>query len=983
MKVQTLIFLFFALAILLSATQKTQAQAVADSAFAKAAKTKDWDIALNEFLAINDSCLSDQYGEYDDWIEIYNFGNDTLNLNGIYITDQLDQPQKHQIQSDLHILPDSFVVLWADNQPQQGTKHLSFALAGEGEAIGIFSPEKEPIDTVHFSRQRPDISAGRPINKSDNWNYYAEPTPGYANTTPGMFDFAKKPVFSVPGGFYTDSVRVVLSHPANAPVHYTTDGSAPNQDSPAFGESLKISQNTVLRARAYRQGYLPSDVASQTFLINQSFELPVISIASETQNYNNIETRAHLDFFDQNQHHAFALDVGVKKHGTGGGQNSLRFYARTRYGQNEIRYKIFPQKELAVFQRLVLRNSGNDRVQSHPKNSHFRDPLIHVLNAQINSDVGYAAYRAVNVFLNGEYYGIYNLRERQDKEYIETNYGYTGEIDFLERAFGYPGNRYAIEGSWDSFFQFKDSVQNPELDMNLPETYQYLDSLIALDEFADYLMVEIYNGNCDWLANNVKFWRPRDGSGKWRWILWDLDHGFGLPFSYDGINFSDPNWNTLENAISPDGFRAMDGNANFHIRRLLENDQFRAHFIVRFCDLLNTVFTPENLNTQIDSLAQTLNHDMQQHLARWNADQSQWYSAIEHIRSYANQRSANVRQHIKQQFALSTPQSLELSVSPPQSGKIRINSVTIKKFPWQGFYFPEYQIEITAEPKPGYEFIGWDHLPQGQEAFQIFPNQAQSFRALFAPSLNDTNLVINEINYKSAESHPTGDWVEIYNPAQQPKDISSFFLKDQQAEHTFEFPPQTILPAEGFLVVCRDTLDFKAFVPQAEKYIGNMQFGLGSGGDQVRLFNAGWQLIDSVHYDNQPPWPTAPDGLGFTLELVSPFADNTLAQNWHSSINFGGSPGKPNSSTALVETAQNPQFELYPNPANNYILLKSEPYFSHMKISIFDCLGKTQIQKSITSREQINISTLETGLYFVQIQHKNQIFTKKLLVKKH
>ena len=158
----------------------------------------------------------------------------------------------------------------------------------------------------------------------------------------------------------------------------------------------------------------------------------------------------------------------------------------------------------------------------------------------------------------------------------------------------------------------------------------------------------------------------------------------------------------------------------------------------------------------------------------------------------------------------------------------------------------------------------------------------------------DAGVVINEINYNSLDSFDPDDWVEIYNSSSESIDLGSWLLKDENDDHIFTVPSNTILLPDQYLVFCTDTIKFTALFPDVNPYYGNLGFGLGGGGDFVRLFDYNGLLVDIVEYDDIAPWDTLADGSGPTLELNHPSLDNTLGENWSASQDYG-TPGAVNS----------------------------------------------------------------------------------------
>ena len=158
----------------------------------------------------------------------------------------------------------------------------------------------------------------------------------------------------------------------------------------------------------------------------------------------------------------------------------------------------------------------------------------------------------------------------------------------------------------------------------------------------------------------------------------------------------------------------------------------------------------------------------------------------------------------------------------------------------------------------------------------------------------DAGVVINEINYNSLDSFDPDDWVEIYNNSSETIDLGSWLLKDDNDDHIFTIPLNTLLLPNQYLVFCTDTIKFTALFPDVNPYYGDLGFGLGGGGDFVRLFDYNGLLVDIVEYDDIAPWDTLADGTGPTLELNHPSLDNTLGENWSASEGYG-TPGAVNS----------------------------------------------------------------------------------------
>jgi hypothetical protein len=222
-------------------------------------------------------------------------------------------------------------------------------------------------------------------------------------------------------------------------------------------------------------------------------------------------------------------------------------------------------------------------------------------------------------------------------------------------------------------------------------------------------------------------------------------------------------------------------------------------------------------------------------------------------------------------------------------------------------------------------------------------------------SLPDSTIVINEINYHSSDDHNSGDWVELHNPTDASMDMGNWTFKDEDDDHIFSIPDATILDSGDFLVLSEDTASFTAVFPDVNQFVGNLNFGFEGGGELLRLYNSNNALVDTVSYNDADPWPQEPDGNGPTIELIHPFQDNAMAENWAASEGYG-TPGSMNSVYLVHEYEPNlpTQFHVfnnYPNPFNpsttiTYELARDQK----INISIFDLLGR-QV-KTLVNEEQ-------------------------------
>lgn len=954
---------------------------------------------INEFMASNTKTIQDEYGDYVDWIEIYNASDSSIDISGMFMSDDISDLTKWRLPdtSDLTVIDSmNYLILWADADTLEGALHLGFKLSGSGESIFLIDTNGVTVlDQIYFSEQYDDISYGRYPDGSESWYFLSQPTPGTGNISNGLTDKANPPEFSLEGGFFSTSQDITItSEYGDSLIYYTLNGSMPSVTSHLYDGPITINSSSFIRARVIKDGLLPSEPISHSYFINNELHLPTISIITDPANlwgsegildnkYKEWEKPINVEFFDDNLEIGFQLPAGIKIHSPDGrSQQSFRIYARDDYGHPFINYRLFNDKEIDIFDVFILRNGGNDGSQLSI-GTHIRDPFCHELYRDIDPTYGTSAARQVHVYLNGTYWGIYNLRERQDKQYIETNFGYIGEIDFLERAFGYPGNRNAIEGDWIHYDAMRQYIEDH--DLNNPFYYNYIESQMDISNFTDYWIFEIFAGNFDWLSNNIKFWRPKTGNGIWKWVLWDVDHGMGLPYSIYGR----PEWNTLKWATGITGDRVWDGNNTIIIRGLLKSDKFKIHFINRFADLLNTIFSAKHTTDLMDRLISIIDADMDMQLNRWSISRIAWENNIATMHNYLIQRPDSVRQHIMEKFSLSGMYNLTLDNQTPEYGSLELNTIQIDTFSWKGTYFKSIPVKLTPKPNPGFVFNNWTFETDSLESYVLSGDTLIAYPignfSVTTKFVQDTfpRIIINEINYYSSSSFDPNDWVELYNAQTFPIDLSNWIFKDEA--NSFTIPVDITLNPDNYMVLCQDKDDFESIFGVTDYVVCELDFGFNRSGEKLKLLDNQNSLIDSVKYGSSYPWPIEPNGAGYTLELKNPMADNNQAQNWTASNVIGGTPGKINSTaTNMNELSENfpgrfQLFQNYPNPFNpsttiSYIVGASRGVpLQHIDLFVYNILGEKVI--TLVSEYQQpgryfvkwNAQQYTTGIYFFQL----------------
>ena len=938
-------------------------------------------LKINEICASNGDTYADEYGEYDDWIEIYNYGTMDIDLQGLYLSDNLTNPLKFLLDSSITITAGGFVILWADEQPLQGKYHLDFKLSSTGEHFSIYDNATGIIDLLSFSQQNFNTTYGCQPDGSTNLNYFNTATPNASNTATGLLDIIPKPIISGNTGFYTSTQTISISESLpGCSIYYTTDGSTPTTTSILYTSPIIINTDSTVRAKAFKTDYIPSSTATKTYIFNEESTIPVLFITAEDPNiFQGSDVNVHAELIDENATQLFSLDAGSQLHGDNNtAQKSFKLFFRSMYGKNSVNKKLFNYKDVNYFKRLVFRAAGNDGSSTQSADrGHIRDGIISTMANKSKLNFKASGYRAVNVYLNGKYSGIFNMRERVDKYFIQENYNYNSDLPkhIIEYAFGHSGNIHVTEGEWSDFSTTHQYCENE--DLSIQANYDFVAERYDIDNFTDYWIYETYVGNFDWLSNNITFWREDNLTGKYHWILWDTDHGIGLPYS----NYGNPNWNTLEWAQSTQAGRPWSGARTRIIRNLLENDDYKYYFITRFSDLINKYFNSENYIELVDSLQNKLDNEIPKQIDRWGVSTVEsWNESFNTIRDYLTERPGYVRNHIKAQYSLEDLYTLQLDVTPSNSGKFNLNTIKLdNEFPWDGKYYENMKITIEAIPMPGYQFIGWENSSETSQQIEIYPHGNTSIIAIFEPvSYNEFPIIFNEISYNQDNIFASGDWIELYNRSDADVDLTDWVFKDSDNTHEYIFPSNTTLEENEYIVICSNHILFSNIYPDVDNYLSEFNFGLSGSGELLRLYNSNNDIIDTVIYDDTTPWPTNADGNGPSLELINLTYNNDFGENWQASFINGGTPGQENSQLVsnILNTTKN-KITIFPNPASSTINIYCN---ANSDISIYDTNGRKHIYtKTNKGKNIIDSSILKQGIYYIKIINPQESITKKII----
>lgn len=681
-------------------------------------------VVINEYSCSNMNGPLDAFGEREDWVELYNAGAAAVDLTGYYLSDNDNNPQKWQIPAGSgSIPPGGFKMVYCSGRGVvSGSElHPNFNLAQtSNEWFILTSPANVTVDFVQFSQMtKQNHSIGRQTNGAATWRLFLTPTPNAANTG-GINFYTPTPVFSIAPGFYTSTQNVAITCPmAGAAIRYTTDGSEPTTTSTLYSGPVSISATQVLRAKAFSTDQ-PSFTMSGTYFMNVNHTVPVVSIAGAGSNSvatllngSQIEPQGFFELWEADKTFADKGEGQFNKHGNDSWaypQRGFDFIMRDQYGYNhELEHQIFPTENRDKFQRLILKAAASDNYPFETGGAHIRDAFVHTLSQRADLKLDERTWRPCVVYLNGQYWGVYEIREKiDDADYTKHYYNQDKfNLQYL-KTWGATWEEYGAPNALSSWNALRNYINTNN--MGVAANFAYVDSQLNWESLVDYFVINSYIVSQDWLNWNTGWWRGMDPNGdkkKWRYILWDMDACFGHYINF--TNIPDPSANAdpcnVENLPNPGG----QGHTNIIQKLINENPVVEQYYISRYIDLVNTDFSCPSMNALLDSMVNQLAPEMAMHCSRWGGSVAGWQANVQAMRTFINQRCTALNQGMTDCYQVTGPNAIVVNVSPANSGEVKVNSVWAPSYPWNANYFGGIQTNLIARPLTGYAFSHWEH----------------------------------------------------------------------------------------------------------------------------------------------------------------------------------------------------------------------------------------------------------------------------------
>lgn len=671
-------------------------------------------VVINEIMQSNIDCVMDETNQFpDSWVELYNAGTAAVPISGYKIGVSAN-PDSAWALPAIMLQPHSHTLIYCDKE-KTGI-HTDFRIdSGKGGALYLFKGGDIADMLTNIAKQpAPNIAYGRKTDGDNCWGYQATPTPGKPNANSITDQMLGEPLFSIPGQVFEENadIRLTLSLPEDAPQHttirYTLDGTEPTSGSIAYAGPIYISDTRVVRAKLFCDGYLSPRSTTQSYIVfPRTATLPVVSIVTDSdylyddkigiyvkgtysstkKNYEyNWRRPINIELFEapaQESKINQLCEARVAGAASRGEQlKSLALYANKRFDKKKFKYEFFPDQRPGEtnYKSILLRNAGNDFHYIY-----MRDAICQRAMGQ-NADLDWQAWRPVVVYVNGAYLGILNIRERGNEENIYTNYDGLEDIDMIE-------NWGALKkGDTEHLHAFKNFYSEHG------HTWEEYSRWMDLDEYINYMAMNLYYNNVDFPANNLIMWRPRTPNGRWRFLAKDVDYALGIYGA--GYDYQIFKWfydTQYDSSLS--WGNTSDGTRLF--RRLMEDDRFLRTFTDRCAIYMGDFLNLDRVWTDIwQPMRNAIKEEYKYHRELINRWWPNYEEELKTAYTWHKKRTDSFYSQLADYYQLGTPVALaiNMAVSPfdKQQLTTTVNGVSLTRATLNGKFFPGREITVTS-----------------------------------------------------------------------------------------------------------------------------------------------------------------------------------------------------------------------------------------------------------------------------------------------
>lgn len=723
-------------------------------------------VRISEFMQSNIDCLMDpDYDFPDSWIELENQANVAASVWGWYISNDPDYRKGWQIFTGIR--PNGYLVIYCDKVANGF--HTNFRLETSKKSnIYIFDQDGNLMDQILNipPQPAPNISAGR--DENDSLVYYVTPTPRLANIPVTAKEVTPDPVFNTLSGIYKSSVIVELADTSKiegAKIYYTLDSSEPTGRSTIYESPIQVDSTTVVKAKIIANNYLtPRAVTNSYIIMNRETELPIISLSTDKSylwnsnigiytvgtngawngcgkdtpyaNYRqNWRRPITFEYFPHQDETSVINQLGETRIMGGCSREfpvkSMALYSHKRFGKKEFSYPIFQNEDKrdVKIKSLMLRNSGQDW-----EHTFFKDALVHSLMAG-KLDLDYQAYQPAILYLNGDYRGLINIRERSNEDNVYGNYNKLENIDMIEN-WNEVSTGEVKAGDTIAFQILMDGLKQQLF------TYDELQEMIDIPQFINYSVLQMFIANVDFPRNNVIFWKERKEGAKWRFILKDADAGLGRNANIQS------NFNAFEYMFNPiEGGSSQNSELSTRLfRSLMAFDEFKSDFERHFTAYMGDILSEERILHIADSLQSKIEPEMAFHVARHNPyTMEEWHENVTKMKKWINERYVHQYTHIKDYYGYG--ELVKLSIGTPIVSidkSIQFNGVNLLTNRFNAMYYKGQNIELewTSED-PSFNFEGWKTsiVYEGESSPVITDYYSKAVNITVANNVKEINII--------------------------------------------------------------------------------------------------------------------------------------------------------------------------------------------------------------------------------------------------
>lgn len=968
-------------------------------------------VMVNEYSASNRQMM-DGFGNFEDWIELYNQSDVFVNLSGYYLSNDVEVPQKWQIQNGI-IPPNGYALVYCSNRNiASGTVlHANFDLTQlRPDSIVLSRPDGTIINSLTMFTTQLNHSYGRTTDAGATFGVLNTPTPNAANVNVRQ-GYAIRPQITLPAGKYSGSqtINITIASPLQQ-IRYTLDGSEPTASSTLYTGPFTINQTTVVRARGFSTNpqILPSFIETNTYLINENHILPVFSFAGNAnllQLFNGNQSLTPIGNFEYFDKQGVFVDENLGDFNKNGNdswnypQRGVDFVSRDGYGyKRRLQHNFFSTTPRTEFRRLMVKAAANDNYPFSSGGAHIRDPFIQTLSQRSNLDLDERSNTNIVLYVNGQYWGVYNLRERvDDNTYTDHYYGqdevFNGSnqyIQFLE-TYGATeaiyGNQTAIS-DWNSLVNY---ILNN--DMAVPANAQAVDDQLNVDSLIDYFVINSFMVSRDWLNYNTGWWRGLNPAGeakKWRYILWDQDAGLGHYINFTGM----PDVTATAPPCQVEDLDVGNGHAQILKKLITENTNIRQKYVTRYADLLNTHFSCENMITVLDSLANDITPEMTRQIQRWGGGTLQgWQNNVQNVRNFLTTRCASMVNSLATCYNLTGPFATQFNVVPQGAGKIKMNSEWLPNYPFTAQMYGNIESRISAQANSGFVFSHWT-----VDGAVISPNDTALDITLMLSQA--TSITANFISPNVGTQDLIYYW--HFNTLETPQDVTTILpdykllpLENPRLIYTGSGPRDIDAFDTGSdLNLYQNQLAGKAARIRNPSQGRTLVFDLPSTGYKDLVFDYAVQRSGQGMLEHVISYSL--DGVSFTQTNLNP-TSFTIAENYEiKQLNFSSIAGANNNPNFKVRisfngntTATNGNnridnialkgvqmtlsninqeaivLQAYPNPTQDILQLVSNQELEEVSIYDFKGAKVKHITLDRTTSAKIDCSDLSGGVYIL------------------